>query len=465
MRPTLTKQLSIVTPFIQHPYAVELQKMAEIISQCHDVLPLIALDLTLQKTTGKQGNPATGRPGMTAEQILKTMLIMKVNSFTYEALAFHLADSVTYRTFCGFGFADESPQRATLHENIKKVNAATWGKVNEAVLLVAAKRSIEKGEVVRSDCTVTDSNIHYPNDAHLLWDGVRVLTRLNQRAYEWSNMRFFHRASKAAKHRWTAILYSKEEKERSRLYRDLISITEKVIHDSESVLKKLNQTPKEASSASQKRKESVIQRLRHFIGLIKRGISQARRRVLEGEKVPSTEKIVSIFEEHTDIIVKDRRDTLFGHKISLTTGKSGLVLGTHVEDGNPGDKTLAVKLMEQQRVLYKKAPKQAVFDGGFASKANMTALKDMGIKDVVFSKPVGIPINEMAKSRWVYRKLRRFRAGIEGTISYVKRCFGLSRCNWKGYASFKAYVQASVLTCNISLLAQHLLLGGTPMLP
>ena len=78
----------------------------------------------------------------------------------------------------------------------------------------------------------------------------------------------------------------------------------------------------------------------------------------------------------------------------------------------------------------------------------------MGVRDVVFHKKRGLSIESMVKSRWVYRKLRNFRAGIEANISCLKRAFGLSRCTWRGWAHFKAYVWSSVVAYNLALFAR-----------
>ena len=114
-------------------------------------------------------------------------------------------------------------------------------------------------------------------------------------------------------------------------------------------------------------------------------------------------------------------------------------------------------MMQRQQDLYGKAPRQACFDGGFASRANLAEIKALGVEDVVFHKRCRLEIEDMTKSPAVYRMLRAFRAGIEGVISFLKRGFGLDRCAWRGFESFKAYVQASVLACNLLTIARHAL--------
>ena len=114
-------------------------------------------------------------------------------------------------------------------------------------------------------------------------------------------------------------------------------------------------------------------------------------------------------------------------------------------------------MIQRQDDIFGRVPRQVAFDGGFASQANLQDIKELGVQDVAFSKKRGLDVLEMAKSTDVYRALRHFRAGVEAGISFLKRCFGLDRCMWRGLASFKAYVWASVVSANLLMLARHAL--------
>ena len=170
--------------------------------------------------------------------------------------------------------------------------------------------------------------------------------------------------------------------------------------------------------------------------------------------MPAGQKIVSIFEPHVDVIVKDNRDTLYGHKAFISAGASGLVFDVVVPRGNPTDSSMAPMMVERHIDICGDPPKQAAFDGGFASRANLAQLKDLGVQDVAFSKGRGLDVLEMVKNSRVYRALRNFRAGIEGIILFLKRAFGLGRCDWRTLASFKAYVLGSVIAANLLTIAQ-----------
>jgi transposase, IS5 family len=308
---------------------------------------------------------------------------------------------------------------------------------------------------------VVASNIHEPSDSELLWDCVRVLTRLLGQARDVlgaAQVQFSDR-TRRAKRRRKEIAYAKNAEERQQPYRDLLRVTAE-IYERGLAVRSLLQTPEVLKSLGMLEAlaaKGAAEALARFLPLTQQVMDQTRRRVLEGQSVPSEEKIVSIFEEHTDIIRKDRRETLYGHKICLTGGASSMILDCQVLEGNPADSTLAKTMVDRQVEIFSRPPQQAVFDGGFASKANLSDIKASGVEDVVFSKGRGLEISDMVKSSWMYRRLRDFRAGIEGNISFLKRMFGLDRCTWKSWSSFQSYVWGSIVSFNLLVLARHLL--------
>jgi IS5 family transposase len=313
----------------------------------------------------------------------------------------------------------------------------------------------ERGDKVRTDCTAVETNIHHPNDSSLLWDCVRVLTRLMNSTHEEFGINF-NDHSRRARRRTQGIAFAKTAQTRLPLYRDLLKVTEKTVGQAERIAEQLGKV--EVVDFMQALKaQGLAMQLREFLGMAGQVISQTERRVLRGESVPAAEKILSIFESHTDIIVKDNREPIYGHKVCLTAGASGLVTDVVVEKGNPADVTLPVEMISRQKEIFGKAPRQVAFDGGFASRENLANIKKLGVRDVAFSKRVGLKITQMVKSTWIYRRLRNFRSGLEGIISFLKRGFGLARCTWHGFKSFKAYVTASVLTCNLLTVARHLI--------
>jgi transposase, IS5 family len=453
MRRILHDQLRLVPPLINHEHARELSQISAVLDGLPEAVELVHADLIRRR--GKAVDATRGREGLTAEQVLRALVVKQMNGYSYDELAFHLADSNTYRSFCRLGIAQNPPTKSTLQKNIKSIKAETWESVNRKLTHIAAAKKIENGATIRTDCTVVKSNIHAPTDSSLLWDSVRTLNRVMGQAKKNFGLQFNNR-SRRAKRRAVAILNAKSTADRKPLYMDLLKVTEATVRNAERIAAELDAVTT-TNVGDVLRAGLLADEIRHFVPMVKRVIDQTQRRVLHGESVPASDKLVSIFEPHTDIIMKDRREPQYGHKICLTTGVSGLVTDVVIQNGNPADSTLPVIMVERQRGLYGKVPRQASFDGGFASGSNLAEIKAMGVEDVAFSKRRGISMTEMVKSSWVYRCLRNFRAGIEGTISFLKRIFGLDRCTWSSFDSFKAYVHGSVLACNLLILARHLL--------
>jgi IS5 family transposase len=270
---------------------------------------------------------------------------------------------------------------------------------------------------------------------------IRELKRCRKYGVQFSNH------TRRVKRRWREIGHARNREARVPLYLDLLKVLEKTLEDASRAVWRLARV--DDVQAQQSR---LI--LQNHVALGRRVVDQTRRRILEGELVPSREKVVSIFEPHTDIIVSGRPEIGYGHKVCLTTGQSSMILDCVILEGNPADSTLATQMIGRHREIFDDVPLAVTFDGGFASKDNLTQLKAMGVGAVVFSKRCGMAIHEMVPETWVYKRLRDFRAGIEGCISFMKRCFGLRRSSWKGFASFKAYVWGSILSANLLILAR-----------
>ncbi len=444
MRKISKKQMPLMPPKIDHPQAQELNAISCIL----DRNPTI-YNLTMQDLSPKGKNSKKGANGMTAEQVVRAAIVKQMFQFSYKDLAFHLVDSHSLRRFCFIGIADKGFKKSVLCKNIKTISPETWEAINRCLVRFAKDEGIEKGREVRIDCTVVESNIHAPSDSTLLWDSVRTLTRLLKKAkdfYPRSGI-IYQNHTRRAKRRMLNIQYAKNKKQRKSYYLDLLKATHNTVkyaHNAIDVLRYSSDVTAMVISCD----------LKQTVSMVLRVIDQTEKRVLHGLSVPAAEKIVSIFEPHTDIIIKDRRDIFYGHKVCLTGGRSNLITDCTIEDGNPADTDLVENMLNRQNEIYGQYPLKAAFDGGFASKDNLEIAKGMEIKDVCFAKKRGLHVEDMCRSQWVYNRLRRFRAGIEAGISWIKRCFGFARCIWKGLRSFKSYVWASIVSANLLTIAR-----------
>jgi IS5 family transposase len=395
---------------------------------------------------------------MTAEQVVRCALVKILEGLDYRDLAFHLMDSAVAEEFSRLPFG-KALSFQTLQQNIKRVNESTWEEINRLLVRYALKEGIENGKKARTDCTVVKNYTHYPTDSRLLWDAVRKLTDLMDQAHDnYPEASFvFCNHKRAAKRRALEVVHAKNEKKRRKAYRKLIGLCEQTVgytHEAIPSLREAVYPDCLKTLAAQGLAAEIEDMMVGALGVI----NQTYRRVINGEKVPAQEKIVSLFEPHTDVIVKDRREALYGHKVCLTTGASCIITDCVVLEGNPTDSSLVNASLERHKQVFGRYPRQVAYDGGFASNSNLKdAKKKEGVKDVAFAKKRGLDPLEMAKSLWVYRNLRNFRAGVEGCISALKRICGVSVCNWKGHEGFKRYVHCAVVAFNLLLIARRIL--------
>ena len=442
MRQERIIQASIFDVFAMHEIGRELRAMSRWLDEHRQLLSLVAGDLR------RDGLKQTGRHGLPAEAVLRCGLLKQYRQLSYEELAFHLQDSASFRAFARLPLG-WCPKKSVLHKTISAVRAQSWEQINRALLGSARADKIESGTTIRLDSTTSAALLHEPSDSSLLWDAVRVMVRLLAQADElcagaaptWRNHR------RLAKKRALAIKYSRSHVERTKLYRELIAATR-------ATLGHLHAAAAQMPTNGELTVATWQAQVQHYQPLIERIIAQSERRVLHGESVPAPEKLVSLFETHADIILKGSREPCYGHKLNLTSGKSGLILDLVIETGNPADSERFVPMLDRHIAIYGSAPRQAAADGAYATRDNLDQAKARGVADVAFHKKRGLTIEEMVRSHWVYRRLRNFRAGIEAGISCLKRAYGLARSTWRGLEHFKAYVWSSVVAYNLALLAR-----------
>lgn len=405
-------------------------------------------------------NPDTGRSGMTPREVLRSLVLMRVKNWDYRELRERIADGYTLRLFTGFR-CRPVPRHNAFHRAFVRLTPATLQAVNELVVKAAVDLGLEDGARLRVDTTVVQTDIHYPTDGTLLWDAVRVLSRLLDRLGKLLERRIegFRNRTRAARRRMQALqrMSARQRLRRQTAkYRELIGIAEQVVTCARSALVKSGHapgtTPLCALAIAALRNE-----IAHYCGLADRVIDQARRRVLEGEQVPSAEKIYSIFEPHTDLIKrgKVRTPVEFGHKVLLAESARGLITQYQVLGGNPPDEQHVGASLERHKKSFGRAPELYGADRGFYSERNLTLCQHSGVK-VVCIPQAG---SKRSAQRDAYEKTQafkqgqRFRAGIEGRISVLFRGRGMKRCLAEGIERFELLVGAAVLANNLMNIA------------
>lgn len=445
MRQKRNPQMSLFMTTVRTRIGKELEQMSRILDETPGLLQIVFDDLIKSKRVD------TGRQGLTAEQVLRCALLKQYRQLSYEELAFHLDDSTAFRRFARLEMG-QYPCKSILQENIKAISEQAWEEIHRLLLGYAVTNKIEKGRKIRLDSTAIETDIHHPTDSTLLADGIRIITRWLKAGKTLSPAPAYHYSNhnRVVKKRVMTILNSRKEATRKAAYQDLLDYAEAVVSYALPAIAQL----RAYHGFDLLKAQDLAVKLERAVDLLGKVIDQTRRRVIDGGQVPASEKVVSFFEAHSDIIVKGQRDTTYGHKVFLTGGASTLILDCLIEPGNPADSDRYQTLLERQKKLLGRMPRQVTADGGFASKDNLGFAKEHQVKDVVFAKRRGLTVLAMAKSNWVYKQLRNFRAGIEAGISTLKRAFGLTRSTWSGWAGFKQYVWSSIVSYNLLAMAR-----------
>jgi transposase, IS5 family len=172
---------------------------------------------------------------------------------------------------------------------------------------------------------------------------------------------------------------------------------------------------------------------------------------LFGEKVQADDKLLSVAvgKEHTDVIQKSRREVCFGHKIDVVVGSSNLIRDIGVYHGNPADSSNTCPIVKTQIELYGTVPETVVMDGGYNSRANCEKLREMGIKERVFSRKRALSNEKMGVTEERFQVLKNFRTGVERSIGRLKGRFGFDKVTYKGFDGFVKQLWHGAFAANL----------------
>lgn len=402
--------------------------------------------------------PHTGRRGMTAAQALRSLVLMRIKNWDYRELQERINDGYTLRVFTQF-YAERVPSHNAFHRAFCRLTPETLQALNASVVQAAIDMGLEDGSKLRVDTTVVESDIHYPSDSTLLWDCVRVITRqvLKLKEHLQGNCPFTVRTRSAHRRMLEIQRMSPLQRHHAQTakYREILRIARSVIAQARDVVAKAKR--RGSLDVMTFALEAAVERT---CNLADRVVDQAHRRVIEGEQVPVDEKIVSIFEPHTDIIKRGKplRPVEFGHKLLLSESTHGLITEYRVLDGNPSDESHVAPSLQHHKRVFGKFPKVFATDRGFHSAANIAACKKARVKLVCMPQRGGqrTPAQEAYEKTRAFKDGQRFRAGIEGRISVLFRGRGMKRCLFEGRERFDLLVGAAVLANNLLVIAAFL---------
>ena len=395
-----------------------------------------------------------GRTGMTLEQTVRCTIYMKRKNLSYRELSLHTADSKMGMVFMKMGYG-QSFSHQTLQQNISQITAEVLYDINVAICQLAMKLEVDDGKKMRTDSTAIMTDIHYPTNCSLLWDCIRVGSRMLKKATQFFvalKVTHYQRSAKKLHYR---IVNTQGQDKRIPLFKKMLKIQEQYIKYARQAIAYLSKLQINDFISDLARQDFLLQ-LQQLLPKMEQIYDVAYRREILNEPVAIEQKLFSIFETHTDYIKKGRRDAIFGHKINLTSGKSNLIFDIIMERGNPSDKGYFSKTLDNIATNYQLVPRDFATDGGYASFDNLKAAQNKGVKNIVFTKSKG-KLKNIVSSKRMETMLKKWRSGIEAIISNFKRGLDVHRCNWKGYEKFQSYILWSVITFNLIVIASNIL--------
>jgi IS5 family transposase len=400
-----------------------------------------------------------GRKSTPVEVILRMLAVKHLYDLSYEQTEQQVADSLVLRQFCRVYFK-VVPDHTTLCKWAKLIQPQTLEAFNERMMTLAMESKLTRGRKLRMDGTVVETTIHHPTDSRLLADSVRVLGRTLTRAKkvlvgqtELTKETFRNRTRSAKRAaRQIAQLSRRGRKQLKAHYQRLMRATQATICQAEEVLIELQTT-------MTKQGDKLAKTLQTFLPRAEQVLEQTRRRIFHGESVPAAEKLVSIFEPHTDIIRrgKPNKDTEFGHKVWLGEVEGGFISQYRVLDGNPGDESQWQPTLHNHEQQFDQPPWQASADRGVYSADNEAIAAEMGVKHIILpQRGQKSETRRQHEQQRSFRRGRRFHAGVEGRISVIKRKHGLGRCRNRGRAGFECWVGWGVIANNLTMMGRGL---------
>jgi IS5 family transposase len=423
-----------------------------------------ALLLVIQQEMAKRcrKSKTRGRPGTTAEIILRMMLLKHFRDWSFADLTREVRANLVYREFTRIG-GGKVPDDKTMGRLARQLGPAVVEKLHRRVVEIALEKKVASGRKLRVDTTVVETNIHYPTDSSLLGDGVRVLTRVMKKIGEIAGRTgtALRDRSRSVKLEVLAIARASRNKTESgkqklkQAYAALLESTSRVVGQAKKFSREIAGGIKRGNRKLLRR---ARRRLEEMIPRVQQVLRQTRQRVMQGN-TRAEGKLVSIFEPETEVIRKGKakKPNEFGKLVRIQEAENQLITSYEVLDKRPADSTLLIPSLQQHIKLFGQAPNALAADPGFFSAANEAAAKKLGVKwiSIPSAGTPGKQRREMQKRRW-FKKLQKWRTGCEGRISVLKRRHGLQRSRYKGLCGMKRWVGFGVIADNLIHIADHM---------
>lgn len=441
------------------------QQISGILDACPKILDLVHRDLAKPIERAYRNTAAPARFRFTSDNILRFIIVQTVEGLSLRDTTVRIDDSSFLRRFSRI---HEGPMmdHSVLCRLRNAIKPRTWKSINHALAQMAVRQGCITGDSVRIDTTLVETNIHWPTDASLLWDSYRTLGKLieavRDRAPEFVGTkrlryrtvkRYFTKISRRARGKSASLEKLKP------LYTRLIPAVERIYEWTNEILIAIRKTLAKKGSVKSMREWMlcIVKRIEHDLILVDRVIWQATERVLKGRQVHNDDKIFSIFEEHTELLKRGKvgKSIEFGHMVGIHQVQEKFITRYEVFETKPIEHELLDVALESHRELFGHYPDHLAADKGFWKSKEEREELEKKVNVLAIAKKGRRTEQEDDRERSEsFRAAQRFRAGVEGTISFLKRTLGLARIVRRGFQRFSAAVGCSIFAHNLLILTR-----------
>ncbi len=326
-----------------------------------------------------------GRTQTPAEVALRLLILKHVRNWSYDTLEREVRANLVYRAFTRIG-DEKVPDAKTLARLGQVIGPEVIGELHERLTELARERGVVRGPKMRVDTTVVETNVHYPTDSGLLGDGARVLTRTMKKVEKAvgglkklirNRMRSVNKKviAIALAGRWKG---PEGEERRVERYRELVSLTRKIVHQAEGVLEEMQHLPRR-QQAQLKRLQEILETM---AGRVRQVMRQTKARVSRDYPVSAQDR--ESFRAATEIIRKGKasKPNEFGKLVKVQEAENQIITHYEVFAERPEDSHLLVSAVEQHQRRFGRAPRMVAADAGFYSLKNEKTIQGMGVRRV-----------------------------------------------------------------------------------
>jgi len=409
-------------------------------------------DEALEEPFLKAPHSTVGRGEVPIRPYMRLMTLKEIFQYGYETLVEDVSTNLSLKRFCRIPMDMDVPDSTTLIKLTHKYGEDTIKELNNLLAVKLSKKNSKSARRIRIDTTVVESNIHYPTDSGLMMDCINkiknVVGSISETASELTGD--FRSKTRTVKNKLLSIVKTLKRRsgdskaEVRKITGEMADSVQEAVNSAKRILKRASQNPEKVDAL-------LTDKLTDIVKATEKIVEQSRE--VNNGNTSLKDRLISIHDQDARPIKKGKlgKKVEFGYKLQISENGSGIITDYELYKGNPSDDSLLPDAIEKHTKLFGKAPATVSADRGYGTKENEEHLASVGVKNICIPRRGKKSKAQMeTEKKSTFKKHQRWRAGIEGRISYLKRCFGLARLRVRGYSASKTKVGWAIFAHNLS---------------